>query len=280
MIVPVALTALPTPPSTSSPSDFDSKADAFLGAFPTLQTEINTLSNTNYNNALEASTAAQSALISAASVNALPWNAATSYAQNAVVWSNTNYVTYRKITAGSAVTLTPVTDTTNWIPISAVTGFSAGTTGLTPSTTTGGSITLGGTLSIASGGTGATTAAAARTNLGSVGLTDTQTLTNKTFTGYTETVFALTGTTPSINPTNGTIQTWTLSANSTPTLAISSGRSVTLLIDDGVAYSITWPSILWKSDSGYPPILNTTIYTIVTLWQVNAMVYGVRVGNV
>jgi hypothetical protein len=46
-----------------------------------------------------------------------------------------------------------------------VSSFSAGTTGLTPSTGTTGAITLAGTLAIANGGTGATTAAAARTSL-------------------------------------------------------------------------------------------------------------------
>lgn len=49
---------------------------------------------------------------------------------------------------------------------SAVTSFSGGTTGLTPATGTVGAITLAGTLAVANGGTGATTAAAARTNLG------------------------------------------------------------------------------------------------------------------
>jgi hypothetical protein len=49
---------------------------------------------------------------------------------------------------------------------SAVTSFSGGTTGLTPATGTVGAITLAGTLALANGGTGATTAAAARTNLG------------------------------------------------------------------------------------------------------------------
>lgn len=48
----------------------------------------------------------------------------------------------------------------------AVTSFSAGTTGLTPSTGTTGAVTLAGTLGIANGGTGATTAATARTALG------------------------------------------------------------------------------------------------------------------
>ena len=46
-----------------------------------------------------------------------------------------------------------------------VTTFSAGTTGLSPSAPTTGAIVLTGTLNVANGGTGATTAAGARTNL-------------------------------------------------------------------------------------------------------------------
>lgn len=47
-----------------------------------------------------------------------------------------------------------------------VLSFSAGTTGLTPSATTTGAVTLAGTLGLANGGTGGTSAATARTNLG------------------------------------------------------------------------------------------------------------------
>ena len=47
-----------------------------------------------------------------------------------------------------------------------VTSFSAGSTGLTPSTATTGAVTLDGTLAVANGGTGGTTAATARTSLG------------------------------------------------------------------------------------------------------------------
>ena len=46
-----------------------------------------------------------------------------------------------------------------------VTTFSAGTTGFTPSTATGGAVTLAGTLALANGGTGATTVSGAQTNL-------------------------------------------------------------------------------------------------------------------
>ena len=47
----------------------------------------------------------------------------------------------------------------------AVTTFSAGTTGFTPNSATGGAVTLAGTLALANGGTGATTVAGAQTNL-------------------------------------------------------------------------------------------------------------------
>lgn len=55
----------------------------------------------------------------------------------------------------------------SWENVSAlsVTTFSAGTTGFTPSTATGGAVTLAGTLALTNGGTGATTVAGAQTNL-------------------------------------------------------------------------------------------------------------------
>jgi len=57
--------------------------------------------------------------------------------------------------------------TASWAaaPAGGVTTFSAGTTGLTPSGATGGAVTLAGTLAVANGGTGATNATDARTNL-------------------------------------------------------------------------------------------------------------------
>ena len=118
-----------------------------------------------------------------------------------------------------------------------------------------------------------------------VGTTDTQTLTNKTVTDIvidgrmTEEVFAVTGTTPALDPQNGTIQTWTLSGNSTPTFAagFTAGASMTLMIDDGSAYSITWPTTQWAGGSA--PTLATTGYTVVELWNVGATVYGALVGE-
>lgn len=133
---------------------------------------------------------------------------------------------------------------------------------------------------------------------GNVTTTDVQTLVNKTLTspvlnsatastltlndGYTEEVFAVTGTTPQLSPASGSIQTWTLTAASTPTAGTwASGQSLTLMIDDGSAYTINWASmaITWKTDSGSAPTLNTTGYTVIQLWKIGSVVYGARVGN-
>lgn len=94
----------------------------------------------------------------------------------------------------------------------------------------------------------------------------------------TEEVYALTGTTPVLEPDNGTIQTWTLSANSAPTDGIADGQSITLMIADGSAYSITWPTMTWVGGSA--PDLATSGYTVIVLWKVGATLYGVKTGEV
>jgi hypothetical protein len=122
-----------------------------------------------------------------------------------------------------------------------------------------------------------------------VGTTDTQTLSAKTLEkvilndGYTEEVFAVSdGATVDLDPNNGSIQTWTLGASRTPGQANwAAGQSITLLIDDGSAYAITWStlSVVWKTDGGVAPTLNTTGFTVIVLWKVSTTIYGARVGD-
>jgi hypothetical protein len=101
-----------------------------------------------------------------------------------------------------------------------------------------------------------------------------------TFAGaVAEEVYAVSGTTPALDPANGTIQTWTLSANSTPTDSLTSGETMTLMIDDGSAYTITWPTITWVNNGGTAPSLATSGYTVIALWKISTTLYGALVGD-
>ena len=113
---------------------------------------------------------------------------------------------------------------------------------------------------------------------GEVTLEGVQTLTNKTLTGYTETVYNLSGT--DIAVTNGTIQTKTLAANTTFTESLADGQSVILGITAG-AYSVTWPSVTWTKvgGSGVAPTLTSTGVNWIILWQVGGVVRGSFMGT-
>lgn len=107
---------------------------------------------------------------------------------------------------------------------------------------------------------------------------------NLTFSGDTtfsgaidEAVYNLTGT--ALDPSNGTIQTKTLSANTTLTDSFSEGESMTLMIDDGSAYTITWPTMTWVNGGGSAPTLATTGYTVIAIWKVSTTLYGALVGD-
>ncbi len=92
-----------------------------------------------------------------------------------------------------------------------------------------------------------------------------------------ETVYSLAGTV--IDPANGTIQIKTLAANTTFTESIAAGESVIIMIDDGSAYSVTWPTTTWVNNGKVAPTLATTGYTVVALWKVSTTLYGALVGN-
>jgi hypothetical protein len=132
VIAPTAATPRGAAPSTASPTNFDTRADALLGALPTMVTELNALGTNVYANAGDAAssavtsaaqaaaaaTAATNASISAAnaatSSGAAMWVTGTTYALGAATWSPANRVIYRKITASSVSNTDPSTDPTNW----------------------------------------------------------------------------------------------------------------------------------------------------------------------
>jgi len=164
----------------------------------------------------------------------------TTYSVGDLRYSPTDFQTYRRKTTGAGTT-DPSLDLTNWLRVS-----------------------------------------------GDVSSNTTQTLTNKTLNsavfndGYTEEVFSVTGTAPALSPANGSIQTWVLSANSAPTAGTwGSGQSLTLMIDDGSAFSVNWASlsVVWKTNLGTAPILQTNGYTVIQLWKVGTVIYGARVGD-
>jgi hypothetical protein len=120
-----------------------------------------------------------------------------------------------------------------------------------------------------------------------VNATDNQTLSNKTlanvaFDGrYAEKVFTIAdGASVNLSPENGTIQVWTLGANRSPTASnFNAGESMTLMVNDGSAFTITWPSVTWVNNAGSAPTLNLTGFTVIALWKVGTVLYGALVGN-
>jgi len=116
------------------------------------------------------------------------------------------------------------------------------------------------------------------------------TLTNKTLvapiiTGtVVEDVYAWTSTTGAVTtelePANGSIQTVTLTGSITSlTDNVAAGEAITLIIDDGTAYTITWPTTTWVNNAGAAPTLATDAVTVIALWKISTTLYGALVGN-
>lgn len=144
---------------------------------------------------------------------------------------------------------------------------------------TGTVLTTAATITVAQGGTGATTLTGLVKGNGTsaftavtaptgaiVGTTDIQTLTNKTLTNptvtnYVETVYtANTGTTLTIDLTNGTVQILTLTGNCTFTFpTATAGKSFLLLLKQDATGSrtVTWPAAV-KWPGGATPAITAT----------------------
>jgi len=111
------------------------------------------------------------------------------------------------------------------------------------------------------------------------------TVTNLTLDGsVTEEIYAWGTTSGSVttelDPANGTVHTVTLTGNITAlTDNLAAGEHLLLMIDDGTAYTITWPTMTWRNNAGSAPTLATSGYTIVFLWKVSTTLYGVLIGD-
>lgn len=158
-------------------------------------------------------------------------------------------------------------------------GSYAGATSITTVGTVGTGTWQGTAISVTYGGTGASTAAGARTNLGLgsvatmtgpsgtiVGTTDTQTLSAKTLTApvvtdYSESVVTANTTTAyTISLTSGTVQILTLTGSCTFTFpTATAGKSFMLLLKQDATGSrtATWPAAVKWPSSTAPTITAT-----------------------
>jgi hypothetical protein len=112
------MTPLPPAPLRSAPASFASDAEIFLSALAPFATEANALQsdvNAKQTTASAAATNAQAAQAAAeAASNASIWVSGTTYAVGAVRFSPSNFLSYRRKTAGAGTT-DPASDTTNWV---------------------------------------------------------------------------------------------------------------------------------------------------------------------
>lgn len=115
-------------------------------------------------------------------------------------------------------------------------------------------------------------------SISALDVSGTLTTSNLTIEGaIDEAVYNLTGT--ALDASNGTIQTKTLTGNTTLTDSLNEGEAITLMIDDGSAYTLTFPTITWVNNGGSAPTLATTGYTVFALWKVSTTLYGALVGD-
>lgn len=131
-ITPPAVTPLPTPPLRSDPANFAARADSFLGALPTLQTDLNAQAANAFANATDAADSSSAAAAARAAAQtaqgaaelavqqtlaatAVPrWVSGTTYAQGALAWSPATSWTYRRSGAAGVSSTDPSADTANW----------------------------------------------------------------------------------------------------------------------------------------------------------------------
>lgn len=103
---PTAVTTLPSAPTASDPSSFDTKGDTFVAALTPYQQQMNALASNVYNNAVEIASN-----IGASSI----WISGSTYTVGTVRFSPLDNKNYRCIVATSGSDITdPSSDFTKW----------------------------------------------------------------------------------------------------------------------------------------------------------------------
>lgn len=265
------ITALPTPPTRSDPANFSTRADALMTALPTFVTETNTVASEVAANATTATTQAGIATTKASDASGFATTAS-------------GHATTATTQAGTATTQAGIA-TTKAAEAAASAAVASGAAAFVDSNPiVKGSVDATKQIrfevdGLTTGTTRVITVPDADITL--VGTATAQTLTNKTLTGYTETVYALSGT--AIDPANGTVQTKTLSGNTTFTESLADGQSVVLMLNPAT-YTTTWPSapaVSWVNTAGSntAPTLKASVVNVVVLWQVGGTLYGNWAGS-
>ena len=248
------ITALPTPPSRQDPETFADRSDAFLGALPTFQSELNTLGDYVETTAAEvdvdAATASAAAASAVAAAGATAWVSGASYNAGAVVYSLIDFQTYRAKTTHSGVATDPSADATNWVKISVS------------------NIENNALLNVAQTFTANQTVSA-----------------EFIATSYNETFVSLTGTTPTVNCETGNSFALTTSGNTTFTFANppTSGTAYgfTLKVTAGGTHTLTWPaSVDWAGGTApdAPASGETDVFVFYTV-DSGTNWYGFQAGD-
>jgi hypothetical protein len=161
---PPSITAAPLPaPQRNDRNTFSDRVDAFVTWIIAAVSQFAAVASNVFDNATiaftSATNAAASAAAAAAASGATIWISGTSYAIGDVRFSPGNFKSYRRKTAGAGTT-DPATDTANWSALTDLTSVMVTSAlGFTPADAAA-------TTALAKGGTGATDAATARSNLG------------------------------------------------------------------------------------------------------------------
>jgi hypothetical protein len=155
-----------------------------------------------------------------------------------------------------------------------VSTISFGSTGLTPSTGTAGAITVAGTLAIGSGGTGATTAPNARTNLGATTVgSNLFTLTNPSAVTF-----------PQINADNSVTALSAAGLNTALGTVVGPASSTDNAVArfDGTTGKLVQNSAVTIADDGATTITTTTAATntVTNVLQVNSQSSGTPANNI